>query len=203
MTTRALATHRPAALALALLALTACSRPEPATAPAPAGAKPLPAVVLPPRPTDAAYIAPGSNTLVSGLGGEAGYGEINLVGNSATTALTAGSFDDGYWTVNLSAVFPNGIDFFGTKYSASTQVFVGTNGYFTFGTGSSSYTPQGIQYSAIPIIAIFYGDAEMRTSIAPTTRAYLDVDTSAADPVVTLTYLNVPAYNTSSPTNSY
>jgi hypothetical protein len=52
---------------------------------------------------------------------------------TASTTPTVGNTDDGYWQLTL----PFSIQFLGTTY---TSVFVGTNSYITFGSGSNVYT---------------------------------------------------------------
>lgn len=184
MTTRITASAKLAPLTL-LLAVGCGGQEAPAARTAPA----LPASVT---------IAPGDNTLVSGLGGDDGFGEIALL----PAATVGGDSDDDFWVIDLSTIFPHGIDFFGTKYDAATEVFAGTNSYITFGQGSWAYNPQGIASSRLPIVAAFYGDAE----IEGTAKVYLDLDTSDADPVATLTYYQVRACCSAAPveeTNSY
>ena len=52
-------------------------------------------------------------------------------------------------------------DFFGTSY---TQAYVSNNGYVTFNSGQSTYTPTGLtaSYSGQPIIAAFFADVDTR-----------------------------------------
>ena len=60
----------------------------------------------------------------------------NLLGAAALTMSnfpTSGNNDDGFWTLNL----PFNITFLGTSYST---IYVGTNHYVTFGSGSSAYS---------------------------------------------------------------
>lgn len=84
-------------------------------------------------------------SLVSAPGG--GYG--TEPGNLSTT-------DDGFHEASLLTAFPSGIVLGGTTYSS---LFIGTNGYVTFGHGNSSYQPEGIAgYSAGPIIAPQFDD---------------------------------------------
>lgn len=53
------------------------------------------------------------------------------------------------------------VNYFNNTYSAT---YISTNGYITFGTGQSSYTPSGLGagYSGLPIIAAFYADVDTR-----------------------------------------
>jgi hypothetical protein len=52
---------------------------------------------------------------------------------TSSTVPTTGSNDDGFWTLNL----PFDIQYLGNTYST---IYVGTNHYVTFGSGSSVYT---------------------------------------------------------------
>jgi len=56
----------------------------------------------------------------------------STAGLTASTTPTVGSNDDGYWDISL----PFTVNFLGASY---TSVFPGTNGYLTFGSGSSVY----------------------------------------------------------------
>jgi hypothetical protein len=170
-----------ATMGFLVLAMAACSQTTP-----PGGTKSRPR-----SPGALVTIAPGDNTLVTGLGGPAGFGEIDLT----TTPQTGGGSDDGFWLVDLSAVFPNGIDFFGTRYDPTSQIFVGTNGYITFREGMTWYDPLGVAFTQVPIVAAFYADQDFtdRGSGNPG-KAWLDLDTTASDPVVTLSYIDVPRY---------
>ena len=73
-------------------------------------------------------------TLISGLGGTAGYGENTF----STASGRTGNLDDGSINVNVSSVFgAAGINLYGTAY---TSVFINTNGLLTFGTAEPAYT---------------------------------------------------------------
>jgi hypothetical protein len=81
-------------------------------------------------PASAAIAAPpvtGNGTLVGGLGGTAGYGEIELPRN-----------DDGFASQSITSVFASGLNFYGTTYNS---LFVNTNGNFTFASGNGTFTP--------------------------------------------------------------
>lgn len=124
-----------------------------------------------------------SNVLVSGLGGAAGYGETIISRN-----------DDGFQQVNLSAVFENGLNFFGQNY---TTFFVNTNGSISFRSGISQYTPSSITGGSTPMIAPFWADIDTRTpsSIgAQSAPIYVDVD--AVSDTVTITWPGVNYFAT-------
>ncbi|MDD2357132.1 MAG: DUF4214 domain-containing protein [Thiovulaceae bacterium] len=117
-------------------------------------------------------------TLINGLGGAEGFGENSVYRN-----------DDGYSNaIDISSIFPNGINLFGNVYNS---MYVNTNGNVTFDGGLYSYTPGVIGANTTsPIIAPFWADVDTRAGVvAPSTgtvnvdyslnayRAYLNNDT--------------------------
>ncbi|NOY53444.1 MAG: PEP-CTERM sorting domain-containing protein [Deltaproteobacteria bacterium] len=90
--------------------------------------------------------------LAGGLGGTAGYGEHQLADN-----------DDGSTSfIDLSSVFDNGMNFYGTTY---TGLYLNNNGNVTFSAPLSTYTPYSMTGStANPIIAPFFADVDTRGS---------------------------------------
>lgn len=126
--------------------------------------------------------------------GTAVTGDGTLV-EAGGTALPVN--DDGYSLVDMSAVFEEGLNFFGAEYDAS-QIFVNTNGNITFGSGLIDYTPSGISAGTIPLIAAFWADVDTRAGEP----IYVDVDAEAD--VVTITWENVGFYNQhAEPSNSF
>ena len=77
--------------------------------------------------------------------------------------LTAGNFgtsigtgDDFSQWVDIRAAFANGVDMYGTAYK---DLYMGSNGYVTFGSGYSSFTPSGIPgFTRSPMIAASFDD---------------------------------------------
>lgn len=66
--------------------------------------------------------------------------------------------DDCNVAVSLTGVFPEGVRLGATTY---TQMYIGSNGYVTFGHGNSGYSPTGIAgYSQGPIIAPQFDDLD-------------------------------------------
>jgi len=138
--------------------------------------------------------------LVNGLGGDVGFGENYLARN-----------DDGYTSfIDLSSIFPSGINFFGTTW---TGLYINNNGNVTFGNGLYSFTPTSIGGSfSDPIIAPFWADVDTRDSnygstisdgfVTPTTGGnsrgsnltWYDVDT--ATNTLTVTWDDVGYYGT-------
>ncbi len=64
---------------------------------------------------------------------------------TASTTPTSGNFDDGYWTINL----PFNITYLGNSYST---LYVGTNHYITFTSGSTNYSSLGPSNPNLPKI---------------------------------------------------
>ena len=131
-------------------------------------------------------VTPG-NALVSGLGGAAGYGEIEAPRN-----------DDGYMLLDsaqVSAVFETGLNFFGTTYDS---FYVNTNGSISFGSGISTFTPSVITSGGTPAILPFWADVDTRaySDGSNPSAIYVDVD-SQAD-VITVTWPGVDYFATPS-----
>ena len=71
--------------------------------------------------------------------------------NDAPAGVFTGNVDDGYWNIDLGF----SISFLGTTY---TNIFVGTNGYVTFGGGSTVYSGLNYASPAFPKILIAAAD---------------------------------------------
>ena len=128
-------------------------------------------------------------TMISGLGGTAGYGEQSFASSSYS-----GNLDDGFTTVSLTSVFgTTGVNINGTTY---TQMFVGTNGLITFGSGVTTYTPAALTSLGKPVIAPFWTDIDINKGGA----IYWDFDT--ANNRIIVTWHNVAPYSGTG-TNSF
>ncbi len=91
-----------------------------------------------------------TTSLVNGLGGAAGFGESSMPRLDDSPSLF----------IDLTAVMPGGLNFFGTTY---TGLFLNYNGSVTFGTALEEYTPTAITATSnIPIIAPFWADTDTR-----------------------------------------
>lgn len=129
-------------------------------------------------------------TLISGLGGTAGYGENTF----STASGRTGNLDDGSINVNLSSVFGSaGLNLYGTAY---TGVFINTNGLLTFGSAEPAYTSAALTTLGQPSIAPFWTDID----ISKGGEIYWDLDPSTGRFIVT--WLNVAPYSGSG-TNSF
>ena len=66
--------------------------------------------------------------LVDGLGGIAGFGENHLEPND----------DESSVAIDITGIFPGGLNFFGTVYEA---LYLNNNGNITFESPLSTFTP--------------------------------------------------------------
>lgn len=125
-------------------------------------------------------------TLNSGLGGTAGYGE-NAFTDPANTII--GNTDDGSVEVDITSVFPGGINFYGTTY---TSIFINSNGNISFGSANTSYEISDLSSSAAAVIAPFWADVDLNKG----GEIYWDLDPSTGK--VTITWLDVAPYSVGS-----
>ncbi len=116
--------------------------------------------------------------LITGLGGEAGFGTGVLDYN-----------DDGSSSViDLTPAFPNGLDYFGQRF---TSFYVNNNGSVTFGQPVGSYTPSPFPLAGTRMIAPFWGDVDTRGAGRPRRNGvYWDVRPGR----VVVTWFNVGYY---------
>jgi hypothetical protein len=105
----------------------------------------------------ATTLVTGSNALINGLGGPAGFGEHVLAAN-----------DDGSTgLIDITSVFPDGMNFFGTTYTA---FYINNNGNITFAAPLGTYTPFALtEATDNPMIAPFFADVDTRGGPAPPT----------------------------------
>ncbi|THD83600.1 hypothetical protein E7811_09990 [Aliigemmobacter aestuarii] len=95
-------------------------------------------------------------SLINGLGGTVGFGENELYRN-----------DDGYSTaIDITSVFQNGLNFFGTRYD---NMYVNTNGSVTFNFGLSTYTPTTITSATYAGLFPFWADVDTRSGTSSIT----------------------------------
>ena len=128
-------------------------------------------------------------TMVSGLGGPAGYGE----GVFSSTSKAAGNNDDGSVLVNITSVFgAGGIDYYGTSY---TSLYVNSNGNISFGSANTAYSPN-LGGTGTDVIAPFWADVNINSG----GEIYWDLD--PANGTVTITWHDVAPYSGSG-TNSF
>lgn len=100
-------------------------------------------------------------------------------------ALQFSNDDDGWAAVDTSAAFPSGLRIQDEVY---TDVYVGTNGYITFGTSYTGYSPLGVAgYTRSPIVAAQFDDIDLWKGGA----VHAHVNTQRA----IFTWLNVAPYS--------
>ncbi|WP_141246536.1 Hint domain-containing protein [Actibacterium ureilyticum] len=129
-------------------------------------------------------------TMVSGLGGPAGYGE-NVFSSSPKAA---GGNDDGSVAIDTTSVFgPSGINFFGTDY---TTIYLNSNGVISFGAPETSFQTPDYTAETTPNIAVFWADVNINSG----GEIYWDIDPAAG--TITMTWLDVAPYSGSG-TNSF
>ncbi len=127
-----------------------------------------------------------ADTLINGLGGPAGFGTQSVERN-----------DDGFvGPIDITSVFPGGLDLFGTRYDA---IFVNNNGNITLNAGESQFTPSAITGNTDnPIFAPFFADVDTRGQSVQATRGgtstgsnlvYYDVNPQSR--IVTVTWDDV------------
>jgi cysteine-rich repeat protein len=92
--------------------------------------------------------AVGAAPLLTGLGGDAGYGERGLPPANDT------SID-----VDLSAEFPDGINFYGDNY---TRVYINSKGSVSFGAGHTGTPSATLPISPEPMIAGWWTNLDSR-----------------------------------------
>ncbi|MYM31663.1 DUF4214 domain-containing protein [Duganella sp. CY15W] len=132
----------------------------------------------------------------------AGHNLVQTSGQGFGTLLGALDTDDNSIGIDVSGAFANGLKLGATTYNALSQVFVGVNGYLTFGQGSRVYAASGIAgYKTSPMIAaqfddIFAGPGRPIGQSAGgnstgSNHIYYDVDT--VNHIVTVTWDDVAA----------
>jgi hypothetical protein len=116
------------------------------------------------------------------------YGQASQLTPIGST-IDATNSDDSHSLVDLTSVFPYGINFGGTVYD---NLYVGTNGYVTFGSGHSSYSPQGIAgwNTGYPIIAAQFDD------LHPGNGGNVYYYQNTSNNYIVATYVTVEPYNT-------
>ncbi|MFO1084979.1 MAG: Calx-beta domain-containing protein [Reyranellaceae bacterium] len=94
-----------------------------------------------------------TTSLVNGLGGASGFGEGAMPRLDDSPSLF----------IDLSAVIPGGLNFFGVTYSG---LYLNYNGSVTFGTALTQYSPVSITaLTNIPIIAPYWADTDTRGGV--------------------------------------
>lgn len=127
-------------------------------------------------------IIAGNGTAQTGLGGAAGFGEIQLARS-----------DDGAIAIDTAAVFENGFVLGGTSYAANA-LFVSTDGLITFGAAANAGYLAAPASISTPFIAAFLADIDTRIDGEGAESGPVWVDVDAANDVVTVTWQDVGFY---------
>lgn len=124
----------------------------------------------------------GSGVAQRGLGGAAGYGEITLPRS-----------DDGSLRLDGSAVFGQGLHFFGQSHTAR-DIFVNTNGTLSFGAALAAYPGAGLAAALPDMIAPFWADVDTRLRGEGVESGEIHVDIDPVADCITVTWDNVGVY---------
>lgn len=106
---------------------------------------------------DPTGFTPGNDGAASGGDGVNGATSQLIRNSSGNFGTQMGSGDDYSVAVTVpNSLWSNGLDMFGTNY---TTLYMGSNGYVTFGSGYSGYIPSGIDtFTRSPMIAGQFDD---------------------------------------------
>ncbi len=131
----------------------------------------------------------GDGTVQSGLGGAAGFGELQLERS-----------DDGVLRLDVSPVFETGLSYFGRNF-AGTDLWVNTNGTLSFGAALTGYPTAANANPLMDVIGIFWADLDTRLRGEGVESGQIHVDVDPVADRVSLTWDNVGFYrrNTDSP----
>ncbi|MFO0625360.1 MAG: nidogen-like domain-containing protein [Polyangiales bacterium] len=97
--------------------------------------------------------------LLNGFGGPTGYGLPENCVHPNDDGSYSGVPPTTPRAVDIRRAFPDGIDFFGNRY---TSMFVNTNGNITFRAALPTYTPDPFPVAQQPMIAPWWGDVDTR-----------------------------------------
>jgi hypothetical protein len=137
--------------------------------------------------------------LINGLGGPAGFGETDA----------ALSDDDATPAIDLTPVFPDGLNFFGTTYD---EIFVNSNGNLTFEREFFSYSPRDIATLEVAGLYPFWTDVNVAREAEGTSPGgtstgsnaiWYDLDPEAGTFTVTWDDVTPFSYNGQSGVNAF
>ncbi len=129
-------------------------------------------------------------SLINGLGGTSGFGESVLAANDDSSSNL----------IDITAVFPAGLNFFGSTFNS---VYINNNGNITLNSPQSTYTPSVITgNTSNPIIAPFFADVDTRGGTAAATPGgtstgsnLTHIDLDVASGILTVTWDDVGYYS--------
>jgi len=116
-------------------------------------------------------------------------------GNVTSTQIQS-QFPNGDSSVPFTLTGPHAVSFFDQTY---TSLYVGANGYLTFGAGDSSWTPSALNHFDLPRISGHFYDWEPDDGGTVTVDELL----TAGGYVLVVTFVDVPHYNNPHPTVSF
>lgn len=125
-----------------------------------------------------ASAAVASGPLLTGLGGDSGFGERIMDPN-----------DDGS---SLVQALPFALNFFGNSYDS---YFVNNNGNISFGSPLSTFTPEVFPIANVPIIAPYWGDVDTRNQSGLSNPLLNNVYLHATNDSVVVTWDTVGYYD--------
>jgi serralysin len=131
----------------------------------------------------------GDGRVEGGLGGPAGFGEVVLARS-----------DDGALRLDVSAVFPTGLNHFG-RTIAPSDLWVNTNGTLSFGAALPGYPTAANAGLRTDMIGAFWADLDTRLRGEGLESGQIYVDIDPVSDRVSVTWDNVGLYrrNTDSP----
>ena len=124
----------------------------------------------------------GSGKVQRGLGGDAGFGEVQLPRS-----------DDGSYLLDVSSVFRSGLRYF-DNYLASPSIYVNTNGTISFHQPFSGYCTADLSVPDQPVIAPFWADVDTRLDGEGSESGAIWADLDSNNGVLTITWNQVGAY---------
>ena len=127
-------------------------------------------------------------------GGPVDLGENNFL----ETPLVAGNLDDGTVEVDITTVFPDGLNFFDVSYDS---IFINSNGLITFEGPNTTFDAPELSTLDEPALAPFFTDINVSGGDpAGSNNIYWDLDPDNG--TVTITYFEVESFN-STGTNTF
>lgn len=124
----------------------------------------------------------GDGRAMAGLGGSAGYGEVQLPRS-----------DDGSLRIDASAIFEAGLNYFGQMIPA-TDIWVNTNGTLSLGGPFPDYPTDGNTAALVNLIAVFWADVDTRLRGEGVESGVIHVDLDVTGDCLTITWDMVGVY---------
>ncbi len=129
------------------------------------------------------------------VNGQASWPYPPGTGNVSSSQIQS-QFSSGDSNLPVNLTGAHTVSFYGQTYST---IYVGSNGYLTFGAGDNSWSPSAQQHFALPRISGHFYDWEPDNSGTVTVDEFL----AAGSYRVVVTFENVPHWNNPQPTVSF